>query len=256
MRKNTVKTTEASEKRSWLTLCALIFAVAYSLMCYVLPYIIYELDSNILYSDTPIPTLLSYLRSLAELFAISFSYAVMICLLYRGEKGGTRPVFWLFLVSSVYKHLSNTVMTWIFAGSIPSSYIWDIADVVFFTALEFLQILVIYFVVKDVISRYKDSFAARQRVSADAAGAYPFKCIYDKGNCLLRSIYVCAIVTFVAKLGGALISDVWTMIAYGLPRENITWLLMLLNYASKLLFGAVTYIVVYVSVSKLLKSHK
>ncbi len=253
MGKDIIKTNGNSAYKAWLFICIAVFAVAYSLNCFVIPSIIYELDSNVLYSDTPIPILLDYLIRFIEILAISFSYAVMLCLIFCTGGKGARPVLVVFSIAAVYKYLANTVMSWIYAGSIPSSFAWDIVNIFFFAALEFLQILVIYFITNGIICRYTDMLAIRKKSGVEMEAVYPFKRLYYKENCLLRSALICAIATFIVKLGGVLLSDIWSIVAYGLPNEAVTWILMLISYVSMTLFGAVVYFAVYFGMSYLLK---
>ncbi len=253
MGKDIIRTKRNAAYKNWLFTCVAVFAVAYSVNCFVIPSIIYELDSNVLYSDTPIPILLDYLNRSIELLAISFSYAVMLCLIFCSGVKAARPVLSVFTAAAVYKYLANTVMSWIDAGSIPSSFAWDIVNILFFATLEFLQILVIYYITKGIICRYTDMLAIKKKSGIEVECVYPFKRLYDKGNCLLHSALICAVTTFAVKLGGVLLSDIWSIIAYGFPNEAVTWLLMLVSYASMTLFGAVVYIAVYFGMSLLMK---
>ena len=75
-------------------------------------------------------------------------------------------------------------------------------------------------------------------------------------NCLLKSAFVCAVVIFVAKLFGALVSDVWLIIVYGAPKDAVTWLYMLLNYLSRIIIAAIAYLAVFISMTFLMKNTK
>ncbi len=253
MGKDIIKTGGNSIYKAWLLICIAVFVVAYSLNCFVIPSIIYELDSNVLYSDTPIPILLDYLIGFIEILAISFSYAVMLCLIFCTRGKGARHLLAVFSVAAVYKYLANTVMSWVYACGIPSSLAWDTVNIFFFAALEFLQILVIYFITNGIICRYTDMLAIRKKSGVETECVYPFKRLYNKGNCLLHSALICAVATFIVKLGGVLLSDIWSIIAYGFPNEAVTWILMLISYVSMTLFGAVVYFAVYFCMSFLLK---
>ncbi len=256
MGKESIKTKEISLHRSWVLLSAAVFIAAYSLNCFVVSDVVTSLANNVIYADTPIPILVNYAHDFIELLAISFSYAAMICIIcFSGEKKA-RAILAVFCIATAYKYAVGMIKSWIYAGSIPSSFVWDVVDVIYFTALEFLQLLVIYFISKGIICRYNDRLEIRKRLGGETSEVYPFKCIYDKENCLLRSAFVCAMATFTVKLGGAMLSDIWTIISYGLPTESVTWILMLVNYISMTVFGAIVYFAVYFFMSIMAKQQK
>lgn len=253
--------TEKSVLKRRMLICIISLFAIYSINSLIISPLTSVISNDIVYSDTPIPTLLGYLAELLELCAIAVCYSVMITVIYDFGKKHIRPVFFIFGAATAYKYAANMLVYWGVSGSIPSLWAWDIVNVFYYTALELLQMFIVYIIVNTVIGKYVDKRTALERAIKKLGecreGAirvvYPFEKIYDRENCILRSIFFCALVTFIAKLCGALFSDIWLIITYGLPSESETWLIMILNYVSKIIFGAIVYFVMYVSVSKLLQ---
>lgn len=247
------------EKR--MLICVISLIAIYSINSLIISPLTGVISNDIVYSDTLIPTLLGFLSELLELCAIAVCYSVMITVIYDFGKKHVRPVFLIFCSTTAYKYAANMLVFWGISGSIPNLWAWDVVNVFYFTALELLQLFIVYIIINTVIGGYVDRRTALERAMQKAGecheGAirevYPFKKIYDRENCILRSIFFCALVTFIAKFCGTLFSDIWLIITCGLPSEPRTWLLMILSYVSKIIFGTIVYFVMYVSVSKLLQ---
>lgn len=256
-----MEVTEKSVLKRRMLICIISLFAIYSINSLIISPLTSVISNDIVYSDTPIPRLLGYLAELLELCAIAVCYSVMITVIYDFGKKHIRPVFLVFGAATAYKYAANMLVYWGVSGSIPSLWAWDIVNVFYYTALELLQMFIVYAIVNTVIGRFVDKRNALERAvkkvgecqGAALTDAYPFKKLYDRDNCFLRSIFFCALVTFIAKFCGALFSDIWLIITSGLPNEIETWLLMILNYISKIIFGAIVYFVMYVSVSKLLQ---
>ena len=226
--------------------------ILYSLNCFLILPVRNMLASDVLFaSNLVVINLLSLVGELLEVTAISVFYAVMLWVIYRyGSKSATGTIT-LFVVATVYKYAANTAVSWIYDGSIPTTWAWDIVDVLFYGALEFLQLLIIFAFVKGVITQYTEKRDLILRVAAKSDSdttsvlecVYPFDCLYKRSNCLLRSAFICAVVTVISKEVGALVSDVWLIAVYGLPEDAVTWLHMLVSYVSKVLLGFVVYFV-------------
>ncbi len=247
--------------RKWLRIALVIFAAVYSVKSIFMSYLNIVLSSDVLYSDTVLPVILDYVGELLELGAIAACYAVMICILYRCGKQGVRPLFALFALATAYKYLANMTVLWVISGSIPSSWIMNIVDVLYYTALEFFQLVIVYLIIRPVIERYRSEKAlAEKKLSilgedcgVSLPSVYPLETVYDKNNCLCRSAYFCSVVIFIAKLSGDVISDLWMILSAGLPNEWVTWVLMAVNYLSKVIFAGAAYFIIYAAVSFLLK---
>ncbi len=235
-------------------------AAVYSLNAFLILPIGSMLANDVIYSDSILTVLLQYISEIAEVCAVSVCYAFMLVTLYNNGKTGR--VFVIFGCITAYKYIANTAVSWIISGSVPETWVWDIVNVAYFTALELLQLYIIFLFVRSIIGRYTDERLVAQRVfektgeTVNCEKAYPFKRHYDKNNCLLRSAYVCALVAFIAKLFGEVTNDILYIAAWGFPSEWQTWLYMPINYASRALFGVITYLTVYTAMNSMLKKQK
>ena len=249
--------------RRWLLAGTLALFVLYSLNCFVVLPLRNMLSSDILFADNlVIINLVSLLGELIEVAAISFFYAVLLLLIYRcGSKRGALA-FIPFAAATVYKYCANTAVSWMYEGSIPSKWAWDIVNVFFYTALELLQLFIVFLFVKGVITLYTEKRDIRLKAArtagyegeAIAQDVYPFDRLYDRSNCLLRSAFICALITVIAKEIGSVVSDVWLIVLYGLPEDPITWLFMAVNYISKVILGFAVYFVTVWSMNILNKN--
>lgn len=252
---------DRSVLKKWISLSGAVLAVVYSVNCFLLYPLTASVTNNVVYAETAIPMLLEYIAELLELGGISMCYAVMLLAVYFWGTKSVKGVFGMFCLVTFYKYMANTVSSWVNGGSIPLSWAWDLTDVLFWTLLEFLQMFIIFSLSKGIITKYTDKRLVMLRASKKTdehiegipPHAYPFQSIIDNGNCLLRSAFICATVTLIAKLGGAVISDVWLIIAYGIPTEGITWLYMAVNYLIKAIMGCISYLFVYAAMSSLTK---
>lgn len=222
----------------------------YSVNCFVILPVRNMLASDIVFaSNIVLINLMSLLSELLEVTAISFFYATFLLALYRcGARKGA-AMLGIFAAVTAYKYAANTAVSWAYEGSIPSAWGLDIANVLFYVALEMLQLIILYALVQKMITAHTDARDVRNRAIEKAGGqaekdrVYPFTRLYEKSNCLLRSALTCAVVTVIAKCLGSLISDIWLIALYGLPEDPSTWLLMAVNYISMAIFGFVVYFV-------------
>lgn len=248
--------------KKWIWISIAISVVVYSLIGFLIYPVKAYLSSDAVYAETVIPSLIDYFSDILEVGVVSLFYAMMIAFLYR-YNGGMLAVFVSFTAVTLYKCLVNTVMTWINIGEVSLTWYWDMADVVFFTLLELVQMLIVYWFAK----RFIDEFAlvretklkfARENVEAEInlQVPYPYKKLFSMKNCLLKSALVCAIITFVAKASGTIIEDVWDIIIGGLPQQPQTWLLMGINYVSMILWGVLVYFVTIGAIAIILNKKK
>ena len=135
-------------------------------------------------------------------------------------------------------------------------------NVFFYTALELLQLFIVFLFVRNVITLYTEKRDMRLRAARTAGyegeattqDVYPFDRLYDRSNCLLRSAFICALITVIAKVIGSVVSDVWLIVLYGLPEDPITWLLMLISYVFIVISGVAVYFVTVWSMNILNKN--
>ena len=234
--------------------------VLYSLNCFAVLPLRNMLASDILFaSNLMVINLLSLAGELLEVAAISVFYAVLLLVIYRYGSKGSGASIAIFAFATVYKYCANTAVSWIYDGSVPSSWAWDIMDMLFYTSLEMLQLLIIFAFVKGVITRYTEKRDIALRVAEKSGDdfvsapekAYPFTSLYSKSNCLLRSAFICAVITVISKEVGTIVSDIWLIVLYGLPEDSFTWLFMAVSYISKVLLGFVVYFVTVGAMNRL-----
>ena len=248
------------QKNNAALICVITSAVIFSINSFVLLPLGRMLSNDVIYADSVLPLILSYLAEFAESVAVAVFYAMLLVYICRGMKIGR--VFMLFATITIYKYLTDTAMIWVESGSIPKLWIWDIVDDLYFTGLEFILLLIVFAVSKKIMGRYTHERLLADRVFEktgeviEYARVYPFNKLYDKTNCLLRAVAACAIATFAAKLIGDLGNDVMYIISYGFPKQGITWIYMIINYLSKVLFGAISYINIYIVLNDMLKKEK
>ena len=235
--------------KKWILIAAVIAVAIYSLIGFLISPAKADLSSNAVYSETVIPTLLDYFSDVLEIVVISSFYAIIIAFLYRYNRG-VLAVFGFFVIVTAYKYFVNTVMTWISVGSVSLTWYWDVVNVIFFTLLELVQMLIIYWFAKRFIDEFALLREAKMKfVKEGDVGAvslqepYPYKKLFSLKNCILKSALVCAIITFVAKASGLIIGDLWYIVINGLPEQPLTWLLMMVNYVSMIVSGLLVYFV-------------
>ena len=252
-----MKKADRAVLKKWVKMSAIIFAIAYSLNCFVVSKLTIIISNNVIFSDTVVPQLIEYLGEMIELGAISFCYAVLLLVIYKWETQGVRKVFATFIVATFLKYFANIILGWIDEGSVPLLWLVDITYVLVYTMIEFVQFIIVYRLCSKIINKFTEERNFMKRI-ADKGGpadvevqahAYLFDRVFDKKNCLLRSAYICAIVTLIAKLGGTVLSDLLIIIDGGMSEQLMAWLLLLLTYISKFIFGFMCYLFVYYSMS-------
>lgn len=248
--------------KKWILISVGAALVIYSVIGFIIWPAMAYLSSDAVYTDTLLPDILNYLADMLEIGAVSIFYAAMITLLYKYNRGMVTLTA-AFCAVTVYKYFINIAMTWYNSGSVPLLWYWDLVDVLFYTLLELIQLLVIYFFVKRFIDEFialretKQKFAREENSDATIIQEpYPFNKLFSFKNCLLTSALVCAIITFVAKVSGVVVGDLWFIYLTGWPSSIETWLLMLLNYTSMILSGVLVYFFVIGAEALMLREKK
>lgn len=231
-------------------LSAVGFAVLYALYCFVLSPLYAAAKSNAAFDGTLLPDVLYYLGRIAELLAISVSYGAMIYGIYRLSLSRVKLVPIIFLIATLMKYSSNMAVSWILSGGVSEEWLWDIINVLFYTALEVTQLCVVILFVNSVIKKQKRRDNALAGTGNESE-IYPFRKIYDKKNCLMRSAMISAVIVLVSKIFGQVVSDLYYIIVSGLPTRVNTVIMMLVSYTSNLVFCAVCYFVAVFTVMKL-----
>jgi hypothetical protein len=245
---------DISLKKKLYLITSIAFAAIYAHCCFVISPLYASVISDVAYASGALPTLLSYFSNILTVLAISISYAVIILGKYRFGVKSFRGGAVIFIVATAAKYTANMLMSWISEKSIPLSWLWDILDVLFYTALECLQLLIFVLIVNKVLGDYTERKTllnkANKALGNDVAESDPFVFtrIYDKSNCLQRCALVSALVVLVSKVSGSLINDIWMIVIGGFPKESITVIMMLVTYLSSIIFGVICYIAVTVAV--------
>ena len=232
-----MKKADRAVLKKWVKLSAIVFAIAYSFNCFVVSKLTVIISNNVVFSNTVVPRLLEYCGEMIELGAISFCYAVLLLAIYKWETQGVRKVFVTFIVATFLKYFANVILGWVDEGSVPLLWLMDMVFVLIYTLLELAQFFIVYKLCSKIVIRFTEERSFMQRISdksgsADVevpAHAYLFDRVFDKKNCLLRSAYICAIVTLIAKLGGTVLSDLFIIIDGGISDQLIAWVLLLLT---------------------------
>lgn len=246
------------DRKTRKTLCLVsivAFAALYSLDCFVLSPTLRALANNVLFESSFLLDLLSYLGSIAELVAVSVSYAVILYSIYRFTLSHSKATVLIFVLATVFKYTANTVVSWTLEGSVSEDLLWDGINVLFYTALETIQLIVIVAIANRVITRQKQQDRILAGTGKETA-IYPFRSVYDKENCLMRSALAAAVVVFISKVFGRLVNDVYFVLVGGFPKETSTWLMMLAAYLASVLFGLLCYITVILTLTRLVKRPK
>lgn len=220
----------------------LAFAVIYTVYCFAIsPALVYTAN-DIAYEGTVIPALLDYLGRFAVIVAISVAYAVIVCGAFRFDPENFKGGIVVFIAATLYKYTANVTMDWIMKGSISVDWIWDIVNIVFYTALEAIQLAVVWAVVKH--------FAAKNR--GVVSEGYPFERFYDKKNHFLRAAFFCALTVFISKIFGRFVNDLYSLVLYGFPEKGETWLIMATAYIFEAVFGLLCYVIIVFALTKLM----
>lgn len=252
----------AGFKKKLHFIMAITFAILYSLCCFAIAPLYASVVANVAYEDGALPTVLAYLDSLLTVVAIAVAYSVIILGKFSFGTDRFRGGSVIFVIATAAKYTANMLMSWISDRSIPLLWLWDAVDAVFYTALECIQLLVFVLIVNRLLSNHSERDAALKKANrvlgkaSDEEKPYPFTKLYDKHNCLQRCAMIGAVVVLVSKLAGSLINDAWMIIIGGFPTEPVTVLLMVVNYLSSMIFGAVCYFVITFSLTSVVQKDK
>lgn len=230
-------------KRSLYLIAALGFAVLYSLSCFLLSPCQLALYNNVVYENSILYDIVELLNFICVDVAVSIAYAAAIFGVYRFGVKGYWGGIWLFIGAAFYKCFANTAMSWYSEGAIPRLWWYDLINILFLVILEAIQLGIAVFIINRTVraDREKVDYFKREKISADIASERPITMLYDKAHPLCRAALYSSIVIFVSKIAGELYNDVIFILMSGFPKEISTVFLMILNYLSKAVFGAICY---------------
>ena len=237
----------------WTTVAVFL---AYAVCCFLLSPVLSILTEDVVFADTILPMLVDVVKDAIEIAAVSMCYAAIIFSVYCFGARSAFKIAIVFFIATFFKYTANITIGWMLGGGVSELWAWDIVNIVFYTLLESAQIVILFFISKGIIEAYQKKAAAieiNKSILAEKSNTegniLPFKQIYDRNNCLMRSALICGIVTAVVKSIGMLLDDLWLIIAFGAPKELVTVLKMLLNYVSGIIPGALCYFVIWIAVS-------
>ena len=238
-------------KRKLYIVSTVILLLIYSLCCFVILPIYIDMLSNVMYENSFMPDAMLYLNTLLELLAIAVFYGVLIFGTYKFCPSDFKGALLIFILATLYKYAANVIMDWYKNGSVPLEWLWDVIDMVFYTVLEAIPLLIIFALTKSILNRHAQKERAFAKVGKSIS-VYPFEGIYDKNNPLQKSAFVCALVVFFSKLLGSLTNDIAIIIESGFPKETKTIWLMLIAYVSNVIFGLLCFIITSLTLIKLM----
>ena len=208
---------------------ALCFAIAYSLYSLVILPLYFRLDSNVDFAGGFLPDALGYIGLAIENIAIFVFYGILISGIYHFGYYGFRGIVGVFTAATVYKYTANVLMSWVRGGAIPTTWIWDLVNIVYYTALELIMLWIVIAIVRRLIASSRDEIPTFER-------------FYDKTNPLMRAALVCSIVTVSVKMFGNVVNDAIFVIEYGFARYLESGISVLLNYLSVVLLVIVVVV--------------
>ncbi len=240
---------ELAVQRRVCCVMAIVLFVAYTLICAVV-YPVSTLTSNdIMYSETVIPMLLEYAYTVVELFAISAAYGLLIfgVFAFSVKEFGWGVI--IFIGATVYKYALNTFADWAVNGSVPAEWLWDVADLLYYSALEAVQLIIVLVVVGHIAKLRRNG---KKGYLSLRDGEYPFANVVYLKNPYLGAAFACAVTDRALRALVRLINDVYTVIVSGFPEKGTTWLIMGLTYVLEIAAGVLCYGVIVLILSRIL----
>lgn len=251
-----IKEKDRAVQKKVYVISVLSLAVLYAVFCFVIMPVYFALDGDYAFAGTVLPNIIAYVGQFTELCAVSVAYAVTVYCIYRFDAKNSVGSAVIFAIATLLKYTANMAVTWISEGGIPLEWYWDLTDVVYYTVLEMIPLVVIFVFSKKLIEGYvfkRQAIAKAKNGICEVKEVYPFEKIYSRDNCLMNAALVCALANAGAKMVLNIFNDVVLMIIGGLPQSIDTVLMMLLNYASCLVFGALCYIIVVFALTRFIE---
>lgn len=220
----------------------------YCLYCFALVPLGNMYANNIQYMDTVLPTVIEYIYDLVEIVAISLAYAVSIYSIYRYGVGKTGTPAIIFSLVTLFKYLSNLLMTWLDNGFDINAWS-DIRSILVPMFFELLQYFIVLLIAYKILLKYLDladkKRKADKRLGAKPSGdgIYPFRSFVDIGNPLIRGAFWSGIIVAATKVAQRIFYDILYTVMYGIPQlSEIPG--MIIYYSSDILYGVACYFAV------------
>jgi len=248
---------KSNTRRKLYILIAVAALALYSILCFAVNPVSDSMRADIAYDESILPVLLDYVGTVVDLAAIVFSYAVLIYGVYKFGLGYLKFGVVVFGLCVMYKYSSLAIVAWVNNGSIPIDWHTYVMDIVFYTILETLQLLIVLWISNRHIKTFREKNIYMRSVGGEEMSVYPFHKFYDKTNVLMRSAMISAVVVFVSKIAGVFVNDIVLIIMDGLPSSLNTLIAMGLFYLQNILFalicGVLCYIAVVFTIMKLIE---
>lgn len=224
---------------------AITLAAIYTLNGLVVSPIYIGVINDIMYDGSVLVDLLFYIRRLLELIAVAATYAILIYGIYRFTLSNFKGGVGIFIGATLYKYSLNAIVDWVNNGGIPTTWLVDILYVLYYSLLELLQLAFVLVIVCSLISRHWKAVEFCQKVGKThlIPDILPFKKLYDKANCLLRSVLACSIVILVINLMTQAINDILTI------EKILDPLLMVVAYLAEIVLAVICYFVMFVTLN-------
>ena len=223
------------QKKRLYAVSAISFAVLYALCTLVLEPL-YNAALADVAVNSAVVDLLQILCMVCEHLAIYVCYAALIFGVYRFGKRYLRGSIGIFALASAFKYLAKTAISWSYSGAIPLTWHVDVFDVVYFVALELVQLLIVAALVK---------LALKKADKSDCK--ITFVKLYDKKNPLMRAAAAAAATVAVIRILVQVAGDVIAIAMTGAPSSIATWVMMILTYLSALIIGLLCYLAIIVA---------
>lgn len=251
------KKVDCAKQRKLYAAVSVAAIVLYSLLCFVLNPIGEALLADIAYENSIFVAIIDYLGTVVDLAAVVLFYAVLIYALYCFGSNKIRGGVAAFVGCVVYKYAASAIADWVQNGSIPRDWHMYVFNIVFYTVLESLQLLIVLMISNRFIGPFRAKNALLRTAGEEEISVYPFTGVYDKKNPLMKSALVSAIVIFVSKAIVPPVNDIIFISVDGLPTSFETVKNMLIFYLENTLFslvyGLLCYIAVVFTLMKLLE---
>ena len=242
MSNNAYKT--ASKRNYLLLLFSLIIVVLFS---FVVAPIFVNLNSNAIYAESIISTLLYYISHFLEYTYVAFLFAFIACGEFIAYKNNSSKNIYIILaiVAIIFKHLSNCVFSLIVDGG--SFWLVDVVSLSLYAAIDICVIVIAKLTSKSSVKGYASYSSAvskaMRRLETDKAPeamtVYPFPSIISLKNPVLSPIFI-ASVSFAAT--GLIEQIVLLPVVFDSP-EGLGILLQ--SFIMNVFFTALGYIIAY-----------
>ncbi len=241
MKRNEIKLTQEQLKtRKMLCIITLFcFALLYSGLCFGLAPLAESFDADIAISDGVTQTV-SYICTVTELAAISLFYAVMLFGIFDFGARYTLPLTYIFAGATLYKYIAHKIMAFVKEGALPRELFAHVADVLLYTALEALQMLIVFLIA------YK--------ISQGRSGGEQEIRILNFKSPAVRSAMWASLVVFISKFIGRPLNDLWNIILSGPPKSSETVIKMLVWYLFDAAYAAVYTVIAYIIIFSVLQA--